>query len=90
MKALYSFFWDCGRAGSIEGVFIAEKSAVDAAVGKAIHFGEVLGKHSDVHAELEAGDATIKSEDQDLIAKLEAIFGQNVSGYNPLNYISEE
>lgn len=89
MKALYSFFWDCGRAGSIEGLFIAEQSDVNAATGKEIYFGEVLGKHSEVCAELGADDVAVKSNDQELIAKLEAIFGQNVCGYNPLEYLAQ-
>jgi hypothetical protein len=89
-KALYSFFWDCGRAGSIEGLFIADKSAVTRIIGKEIYFGEVLGKHSDVCAELEVEDVTIKSEDQELIAKLEGIFGQNICGFNPLDYVSRD
>lgn len=26
MKKLYSFYWDCGRMGNLEGLFIAEES----------------------------------------------------------------
>lgn len=24
MKNLYQFYWDCGRMGSVEGLFVAE------------------------------------------------------------------
>lgn len=88
MKAIYEFHWDCGRMGDVDGMFIAEKSEVEAAIGKEVYFGEILGKHSDVHGTLDREDLTIKTEDQEFIAKFEEIMGAGFcTGYNPLHYI---
>lgn len=48
MKAIYKMDCDCGRMGSLQGVFIAEKEHVTVLLKKKIevYFGEVLGKHS--------------------------------------------
>lgn len=32
MKVLAKFFWDCGSGGDIDGLFIAEKSKIEAGV----------------------------------------------------------
>lgn len=90
MKKLYEFYWDCGRMGDVHGLFIADSDKVDATIGTEIYFGEILGKHSEVYGPLEADDLTIKSEDQDFIAKFIEIMGDgSISGYNPLDYIEE-
>lgn len=90
MKAIYEFYWDCRRMGSVEGLFIAEKEDVKAAIGKEVRFGEILGKHSDVWGTLEEGECTVLTDDQEFIAKFEEIMGTGtISGYNPLEYISE-
>lgn len=90
-KAIYEFHWDCGRMGDLNGLFVAEKSAVEKLIGKEIYFGEVLGKHSEIYGELEEGDLSVMSEDQDFISKLEEVFGAGtISGYNPLDYYEED
>ena len=91
MKALYEMDIDCGRMGNVTGLFVADKETVEQTIGKYIYFGEVLGKHSEVSGALEEADLTIKSEDQDFITKLVEIIGSNnISGYNPLNYLQED
>jgi len=90
MKKLYEFYWDCGRMGGLEGLFIAEESSVKAAIGKEIYFGEVLGKHSEVYGTLKEGDCEVKSEDQEFISKLEELLGGTISGYNPLDYLPDD
>ena len=91
MKKLYEFYWNCGRAGEIEGLFIAEEESIKSLVGEQIDLGEVLGKHSEVIGTVDATDITTKSEDQDLISSLEEIFvGGTLSGYNPLDYLFED
>jgi hypothetical protein len=90
MKAIYEFYWDCGRMGDLEGLFVARKQDVDAAVGKEIYFGEVLGKHSEIYGTLEEKDLKIKTEDQDFIAKFEQVIGTGtISGLNPLDYCED-
>lgn len=82
---IYEFYWDCGRSGDLEGLFIADSDDVAKAIGKNIYFGEVLGKHSEVEGILEAGDITLKTDDQEFIAKVIEIFGENFgSGFDPI------
>lgn len=91
MKVLAKFYWDCGRMGDVHGLFICDKADLEAAYGREVYFGEILGKHSEIYGTLEANDITVKSEDQDFIAKLLEIIGSStISGYNPLSYFSEE
>lgn len=91
MKVLVEFYWDCGRSGEVNGLFICFKEDLEHTYGKGIYFGEILGKHSEVYGTLGKEDITIKSEDQDFIEKLESVIGSvNISGYNPLQYIRDE
>lgn len=90
MKNLYRFFWDCGRQGDVDGLFIATPEQVAAATGKSVYFGEILGKHSEIFGELDADDVEIISSDSEKVAWLEELLGNSVSGYNPLDYLSEE
>lgn len=89
MLNLYSFYVDCGRMGSLDGLFIATQEEVDNAIGKQMYFGEVLGKHSDVQGTLEAHEITLISNEQDKIDWLVGLVGYSVSGFNPLDYIRE-
>lgn len=90
MKVLAKFFWDCGRSGEINGLFIAEKAAIDAAIGKYVYLGEVLGKHSEVYGNINEEDITIVSEDQTIVELLLNLFEDGtISGFNPLEYIEE-
>lgn len=89
MNNLYSFYVDCGRAGNLEGLFIATQEEVDNAIGKQLYFGEVLGKHSDVEGELEEHEVKLISNDQDKVEWLLGVCGYSVSGFNPLDYISD-
>lgn len=81
---LWSFFWDCGRQGEVEGLFKATREEVENATGKDVYFGEILGKHSEVYGTLEEGEITLESDDS--LVVLNAI----ESGYNPLEYLEEE
>ena len=84
---LYKFDLNCGRAGSLRGLFVAdEETEIKPAIGLEICFGEVLGKHSEVIFDLEEGHLTALTDDADFIAKFEAY--ECASGYNPLAYIT--
>ncbi len=77
--------------GSIDGLFVAEASELDALIGKQLYFGEVLGKHSDIFGPLEKGDITIVDDDEDFIKKLVDVIGsESISGFNPFDYVEEE
>ena len=94
MKKLYEFYWDCGRMGSISGLFIAEENDVMGLIGENIYFGEVLGKHSDVSGDITEDDFTVKTDDQEFITKFLEIMELNetgtISGYNPFEYYEPE
>lgn len=88
MRKLYRFNWYGGRMGYLHGMFAAEESDVANAIGETVHFGEVLGKHSDVTVELEESHMSVVTEDQDFIAKFESL--GCASGHNPLHYVEDE
>lgn len=90
MKNLYSFYWDCGRQGDLEGMFISSPEEIAAIVGKHLSFGECLGKHSDVYGTLEEDHIVLLSQDQDKVAWLEELCGSTVSGYCPFDAYEEE
>lgn len=85
-KLLVQFYWDCGRMGDLEGLFITTEDELKSWYGREVYFGEVLGKHS----EIDESDFTIKSDDQEFIAKIEELFGeQHLYGFYPGDYISD-
>lgn len=89
-KILVRFFWDCGRMGDVDGLFVTTKADLARAYDKRVNFGEILGKHSDVSGTLERSDIEIVSEDQIFIEQLTHLLGNHLSGHNPLDYIRDE
>lgn len=88
MEKLYEFYWDCGRQGSVSGLFIADEKAIDVSIGNEVSFGEILGKHSDVYGYLEKCDLTVVDVSEKTVKELKNALGYTISGYNPLNYIT--
>ncbi len=86
MKALYKMEVDCGRQGSLKGIFIADDKDVEILVKHKleVHFGEVLGKHSDVCGAIDE-DEIIKITDEENVIE---IFEKHHldSGYDPFGY----
>ena len=80
-ECLWSFYWDCGRNGELEGLFKATKNEVQNAIGKTAYFGEVLGKHSDIYGTIEEREIQLVSDDP------MKVISSTESGFNPLNYI---
>lgn len=87
MKKLWSFYWDCGCQGYVEGIFIATEAEVSKAIGCEVYFGEILGKHSDVYGTVEEGEIKELKVSQSTVTELLSVIGRNISGYNPLDYI---
>lgn len=87
---LWKFYWDCGRSGDVEGLFVASQEQVDNAIGQQVWFGEILGKHSEVYGTLEEGDIVKIDVSSEVIAQLTPHLGMDWSGYNPLDYLEEE
>lgn len=86
-KKLYKFNFDCGRMGDLEGLFIADEEQAKQAIGQYAYFGEVLGKYSEIEGAIEEGDISIVDVSEATMIELFNIMGENVSGYNPLDYI---
>lgn len=89
-KKLYQFYWECGRQGSLEGLFIADEQEVEKSIGQEVYFGEVLGKHSEVYGDLKEGDISEIEIPEDVVSILESKLGKTISGYNPLVYLEGE
>ena len=83
-ECLWSFYWDCGRQGDVEGIFKATKEEIEKAIGQQVYFCEILGKHSEVYGTLEKDECTLISDDPLVV------MNSVESGYNPLHYINDE
>lgn len=90
MKKLYKFYWECKRQGEVEGVFIADETELENAIGENIYFGEILGKYSEVYGVLEKEDIKEIQVSENTLEELEKVLGNSISGYNPLNYVRYE
>jgi hypothetical protein len=86
---LVKFHWDCGRMGSLRGLFVCPEAQLEALIGEELYFGEALGKHYEIYGTLEQKDVMVVSDDQEKIAWLQEIMGDTstISGWNPLEYI---
>ena len=87
-KAIFKLNFDCGRMGSLEGVFISTREKVDTLIENSIqvYFGEVLGKHSEVYGPIDEGEITFISDDENVVNVIEK-YGLT-SGHNPFHYTS--
>lgn len=86
-KFLWQFYWDCGRSGSVEGLFVATEKEVKEAIGKDVYFGEILGKHSEIYGVLEEQDIGKVKVSSEAVEEIAKILGTTWSGYNPLDYL---
>lgn len=89
-RFLWKFYWDCGRQGNLDGLFVATEEEVKNLIGKEIYFGEILGKHSEICGEIEKNDIEKVDLDSETVEKVTALLGNTWSGYNPLNYLEDE
>ena len=88
MKKLYRFHADFGRMGDLTGIFVEDEEKIAKLTGTRVHFGEVLGKHSDIALVIKADHFEALTDDQTFIEKFEGLRCQ--SGTNPLRYLEEE
>jgi len=88
MQAIFKFKWDCGRAGEVTSVFVATEEEVANAIGSYVYFGEILGKHSEVHGMLEEEHVTFVTDEPAFVNLF--LKHDLTTGYNPLDYISGE
>jgi hypothetical protein len=77
--------------GNLDGLFVTTSEELEKLYGKEVYFGEVLGKHSEIYADMKADQFTVKSDDPAFIDKLVEIIGSNtISGFNPFGYLEED
>lgn len=87
---LYKFYWDCGRDGDLEGLFLAKQEDVSGLINMHLHLGEVLGKHSEIYGLIKEEDISFVSDDSLLVSKLSEVFeSTTISGYNPFDYVEK-
>lgn len=86
MKAVFKLDVDCGRMGSLDGLFIATKEEVKQLLEcpYEIYCGEVLGKHSEVYGKIEEKEIIFVSDDEAVIKVIEDHGLQN--GFDPFDY----
>ncbi len=89
MKAIYKLHYDCGRMGTLFGVFVADTEAMKALIEARteIYFGEVLGKHSEICGPLDDCDFTLVTTDPIAVQMFETYDLE--SGFNPFDYLPE-
>lgn len=91
MNKLYKFSVSYGRCGDEDGLFIADEEVIKASIGRIVHFGEILGKHSEVSVELKEHHFKVISGDKAYIDDTLYEFNSNtLCGYNPLDYLDNE
>lgn len=102
MLYVYRFNCYCGRAGSLDGIFVCDESGkfkleklIDDKTE--VRFGEILGKHSNIRGYIQEKEITLIEASQDDIVAMLRVFGRTgvdgwytISGYNPLDYVDAE
>jgi len=88
MKKLYKFDEDCGRHGSLSGIFVEDSERVAKCIGMPVEFGEVLGKHSRISVKLEPSHFQVMTDDQEFIQRFEDL--KLEQGYNPFDYLAPQ
>lgn len=86
-RGIYRYSESFGRMGDLKGVFTATAAEVASAMGRQVHFGEVLGKHSDVRTTLGPEDITLVSDAPEAVAVVDSL--GLATGTNPLEYLAE-
>lgn len=86
-KYLWKFHWNCGRSGSLDGLFVATEQEVEDMIGCEAYFGEVLGKHSEVYGQIEQNDIRKLDVSSDSVEEVSKVLGNTWSGFNPMNYV---
>jgi hypothetical protein len=81
-NGIYRYSEYFGRMGSLDGVFVATDKEVAEAMGKTVHMGEVLGKHSDINAHITPETITRITEDPQFVKFFFDHIGE--VGHNPI------
>jgi hypothetical protein len=85
-KAVYKLNIDCGRSGTLTGLFIAKKNHVKILIENSlcVDFGEVLGKHSEIFGTVDKNEIKFVSDTNEVIDIIEEF--ELETGCNPFDY----
>ena len=88
---LYKFEFDCGRMGSLDGIFIADDKKIKQLTknNPSIYFGEVLGKNSEIFGDFSEMNVEKIKMDSRTVKKVCSILGKSWGGYNLMDYVEE-
>lgn len=88
---LYKYYEDCGRMGSIEGLFFLtdEEAEKYKKHSGAVHWYELLGKHSEGHFEFSDDTLEVIELPEDVVATLYEKLGKVLSGPFDFRYFDE-
>ncbi len=79
---LVKYAEDFGRMGGLDAVFVTTPEYLsELRAFRRVHFGEVLGKHSDIVGNMTDDTLSVVSVDQDFIEKLLDVFKLNWRGF---------
>ncbi len=86
MKKVFRLNVDCGRMGTLTGVFISTQEEVDMLISSKleVYFGEVLGKHSEIFGAISSNEISVVSDNQEVVKVVEE--NELTNGYNPFEY----
>lgn len=85
-KGIYKLHIDCGRSGVVEGLFVTYTLYVEAllATKVVVYFGEILGKHSEVHGAIDPSELQLVTTEKKVVKMFEKY---NLTiGHNPFEY----
>lgn len=85
VRGIYRFEQSFDRSGTLYGIFVEETSIVDRLYGKEVHFGEILGKHSQVSATITKENLKLITTRYDFISGFMEL--KLDTGINPLDFI---
>ncbi len=92
-RKLVQFSAYFGRMGELDGQFVLtdeEFTQLESLYGKSVYFGEVLGKHSEVHLLLEKKHIKIVTDDESFLTKADELGVDLSHGHNPLSYWEDQ
>lgn len=87
MTSLYKFKFNCGRNGDLYGLFIEDSERVRKLIEskEVVHFGEVLGKHSEISGPIDKTEIEFVSNDPLVIKMVQ--YNNLCFGFNPFDYL---
>lgn len=91
-RLLVRYQEDFGRMGDLDALFVTDAATLERLKAKGeVYLGEVLGKHSEVIADLNDATLTVLSDDPTFLAQFTAVMGEGtISGVDLLGGLEDE